>query len=347
MLRLKRVSKLLILFLLFYTIAYADKIKVNKVSDATGGGISANDTAYGAGWNGSTTEVPSQNAVYDKMETLGAGSQTPWTSDINGSTFNLTTSGIIAANGGNSTSWNTAYAYGNWSSQGFQNLTQILALANLTNYFNKTTDIPLGANTSGNYVASVATTAPLTGGAAGSEGAALTIVIPKATAAADGYLNMTDWTTFNNSIDTEVDPTVDTSAEILAIIGANAITGTQVNESSLSIKNNTKSFVVYNITNTTDFFIPPISSKATTITSIQGYCDGGTDVTGVLMRCNTTAKSCTVVDNTTWIFTNGTVVADTSFTNTSILAGGWLKWNTNITNGTPTFFGLGWEYDVD
>jgi len=78
--------------------------------------------------------------------------------------------------------------------------TQILALANLTNYFNRTTDIPLGTNTSGNYVASVATTAPITGGAAGSEGATLTIVIPKATTSVDGYLNSTDWTTFNGKM---------------------------------------------------------------------------------------------------------------------------------------------------
>lgn len=77
---------------------------------------------------------------------------------------------------------------------------EILALANLTYYFNRTTDIPLGTNTSGNYVASVATTAPLTGGAAGSEGATITIVIPKATTSVDGYLNSTDWTTFNGKM---------------------------------------------------------------------------------------------------------------------------------------------------
>ena len=28
------------------------------------------DAAYGAGWNGDTSHAPSQNAVYDKMETV-------------------------------------------------------------------------------------------------------------------------------------------------------------------------------------------------------------------------------------------------------------------------------------
>lgn len=38
--------------------------------NGTGGNATANDTAYGSSWNGSTTQIPSQNAVYDKIETL-------------------------------------------------------------------------------------------------------------------------------------------------------------------------------------------------------------------------------------------------------------------------------------
>lgn len=38
-----------------------------------GGGGSVSDTAYGSGWNGTTTTAPSQNAVYDKIEALVAG----------------------------------------------------------------------------------------------------------------------------------------------------------------------------------------------------------------------------------------------------------------------------------
>lgn len=55
-----------------------------------------------------------------------------------------------------------------------------ITLTNLTQVTNRaitdtTGDLPLTTRTSGNYVASVATTAPVTGGAAGSEGATLTL----------------------------------------------------------------------------------------------------------------------------------------------------------------------------
>lgn len=100
------------------------------------------------------------------------------------------------------------------------------------------TDLTLGTDTAGNYVASVATTSPLSGGAGGSEGAALTLTI--ANAAADGstkgaasftandfdattgnisldytngqaasgsnkgFLTSADWTTFNSKVATTV-----------------------------------------------------------------------------------------------------------------------------------------------
>lgn len=34
---------------------------------------SISDTVYGAGWNADTTHAPSKNAVYDKIETISAG----------------------------------------------------------------------------------------------------------------------------------------------------------------------------------------------------------------------------------------------------------------------------------
>jgi phospholipase/lecithinase/hemolysin len=40
----------------------------DKIQSLGGG---ANDTAYGPSWDGSTTVAPSQNAVYDKLQTLG------------------------------------------------------------------------------------------------------------------------------------------------------------------------------------------------------------------------------------------------------------------------------------
>jgi hypothetical protein len=94
--------------------------------------------------------------------------------------------------------------------------------------------VTLTTETSGNYVTSVATTSPLSGGAAGSEGAALTLSISNsaadgstkgaasftandfdatsgnisidytngqaATSGQDGFLQSSDWTTFNNKV---------------------------------------------------------------------------------------------------------------------------------------------------
>lgn len=48
--------------------------------------------------------------------------------------------------------------------------------------------IALTTDTTGNYVQSVATTSPLTGGSGGSEGAALTLAIPAADASTNGYM---------------------------------------------------------------------------------------------------------------------------------------------------------------
>jgi hypothetical protein len=49
-----------------------------RVIGAGGGGapgaVHVSDEAYAAGWNGVTNVAPSKNAVYDKIETLSAGS---------------------------------------------------------------------------------------------------------------------------------------------------------------------------------------------------------------------------------------------------------------------------------
>jgi hypothetical protein len=41
---------------------------------SSGGSVS--DTAYGPSWDGVTTDAPSKNAVYDKIETLSSGGLT-------------------------------------------------------------------------------------------------------------------------------------------------------------------------------------------------------------------------------------------------------------------------------
>jgi hypothetical protein len=51
--------------------------------------ITVTDEAYDAtGWDGNT-EVPTKNAIRDKIESLSSGSQTPWTSNINADGYTL------------------------------------------------------------------------------------------------------------------------------------------------------------------------------------------------------------------------------------------------------------------
>lgn len=66
-----------------------------------GANLTGDNEVYGAGWNGDLT-FPTKNQVYDKVETLGAGSQTPWLSAINGATFPLTNVGSISQTGATS-----------------------------------------------------------------------------------------------------------------------------------------------------------------------------------------------------------------------------------------------------
>jgi hypothetical protein len=273
--------------------------------------------------------------------------------------------------------------------------------------------IALTTNTTGNYVASVATTAPLTGGAAGSEGAALTIVIPKATTSVDGYLNMTDWGTFNNKTTLAIvlalsnltnyynktetvaltvltnfynktdiagfnyanttnltDHTGNTTVHLTAAerlnwngvyannhtvatvtdtptfdfsLNGQAINGSVI-PSALSLKNQTKSLVIYNITNTSDFLLWKFP-KAVTITEIAGYCNGGTNITAVLQECNVTGQSCVDMNATIWTFVNGTELKVTAFTDAVYDAGDWIALNTSVVTGAPAYFSLTTKYD--
>jgi hypothetical protein len=158
-------------------------------------------------------------------------------------------------------------------------------------------DVALLSNTSGNYVASVATTLPLTGGAAGSEGAALTVALPKATAAADGYLNMTDFSTFASK-------------------GVSNFTGVQVQNNSATPYNNSVvnlipgSGLAFTVTNATYGVNVTIASTAgggnvsqlgaitannvTTWQGTNGVQDGGKTVASLL----TVVASANITDYT-------------------------------------------------
>jgi hypothetical protein len=84
-------------------------------SVSASGDISVPDEAYGSGWNGST-EVPTKNALYDKIETLGGGSpggsDTQFQYNNGGSfggvanlTFNDTSGAITFAGSTDTTQW--------------------------------------------------------------------------------------------------------------------------------------------------------------------------------------------------------------------------------------------------
>ena len=226
-----------------------------------------------------------------------------------------------------------------------------------------------------NILGDLATTAPITGAAndifPGTTGAKATIAIPKATAAADGYLNATDWTTFNNSIDAEVDPTVDTSAEIMAIIGADGIKDTHIDwgtganqvssddvpvggtniyfnktaeSGTLSLKNQTKTISIYNITASHD---APLwqTPKAITIINVTMMCVGGTDVVAVLQECNETGFSCVNSNTTFWQTMANTGIVVKDFNDAAIDAGDCLNLNITTVNGTPSFYRMNILYN--
>ena len=72
---MKKISLLLFILFLLPVLSFAARVDVG--GGGGGGSGSVSDTVYGAAWDGVTTIAPSKNAVYDKIETLGAGSGDP------------------------------------------------------------------------------------------------------------------------------------------------------------------------------------------------------------------------------------------------------------------------------
>ena len=70
-----RITKILtcLLCLFIAVSAFAEETHINGIEQG-GGSASVSDTPYGAGWDGDTTTGASKNALYDKIETISAGS---------------------------------------------------------------------------------------------------------------------------------------------------------------------------------------------------------------------------------------------------------------------------------
>ena len=231
---------------------------------------------------------------------LGAGLNGIPVANVTGALASTGTgSGLTALNGTNVTLGTVAKARGGTGAANFDNL------------------IALTTNTSGNYVASVATTAPITGGAAGSEGAAITVALDVDGISGYNGSNMTLGTIPNARIDTH----------------------------PFSLKNQTKSISVYNITASIDPLLWQ-TPKAITITRVSLNGVGGTNIVGRLEDCSATGLTCSrSVNHTDWTVTSGTESVFTTFQNATITAGNWTKWNTTSVSGAVTNFGFTIEYN--
>ena len=169
----------------------------------------------------------------------------------------------------------------------------------------------------------------------------------------------------------EVDPTVDTSAEIMAIIGADAIKDTHIDwgtganqvssddvpvgatniyfnktaeSGTLALKNQTKSISIYNITASHDVLLWQ-TPKAITITNVSMACTGGTDVVAVLQECNVTGQTCVNLNTTFWQTLAGQGTSVDDFNDAAIAANAWLALNTTTVNGTPSNWGMTVKFD--
>jgi hypothetical protein len=125
---------------------------------------------------------------------------------------------------------------------------------------------------------------------------------------------------------------------------APSVTDDSHSHTSLTVKqyNMTKGFSYYNITNASDFLLPPLPI-AINLNKVTAYCQGGTNVTFMLEECNSTGESCVGVNSTAWVAVNQTELEIINFGDGAIDAGDHMKCNVTQ-EGNPTFFTLGWDY---
>jgi hypothetical protein len=168
--------------------------------------------------------------------------------------------------------------------------------------------IALTTNTTGNYVASVATSAPLTGGAAGSEGAALTVAIT-AYGIGDTQIDNTSDSksasftfTIGNGVDALVANVTNSTSEIASFPYNMTMTGWYAiadasGSAVVALYKNTSLpvLVANNITNTTPINL--VSQQSNSSTTLTNWI-GTTITTGDILQANlssaTTCKRVTV-----------------------------------------------------
>lgn len=262
--------------------------------------LTVNDTVYGAGWNGSTAEVPSQNAVYDKIETVIAGGGEA-TTVLNTETINMTLAGTdVSAN--LNTTVNAPFASAN--------KTQYDTAFN--NFFNKSSTFMTNWNTSYNNYANkstfVNTTYPITGGA--NLSADRTIAMNRSSATLDGYLNATvDFAHFNESYNNYLNK----SNETLYLQNGSTGSGlTAINAANVSgqLNNSGAGLTALNGKNLTDYSVETVDINNTS--SIRfgtlGFVFDGNNATvavGVGNRYRNVPYNCTILSTKIWAGASG------------------------------------------
>lgn len=116
---------------------------------------------------------------------------------------------------------------------------------------------------------------------------------------------------------------------------ADADTGGAPDEHTFSLKNQTKSVSIYNLTVSHDPMLWK-QPKAATLTGIDIICVGGTNATVMFEVCDASANNCLGVNVTGWIAAAGTALSLSSFTIPAIGAGNYTKLNTTGVNGAVT-----------
>lgn len=98
------------------------------------------------------------------------------------------------------------------------------------------------------------------------------------------------------------------------------------------------SFAARNITATNFNITLRKIREAGNLTDIYLLCQGGTNVTGYLSKCNINGSVCTAVNSTAWIAAAGVGQTINTFVNATLSVGETLRWNTTAVNGAVETF---------
>jgi len=301
---------------------------------AGGGNISNVD--YAASWENINDTAPSKNVVWKKIETLGGGHDPVTTENTTSIIINLAGQKINATLDSTlKSNYDTAYGWGNHASAGY-------GTSNYTS--NQATN-----TTSSVVFADVNVTSGAYG--AGWNGNKTTPnrddVYDKINAIVEFPGNssiLPEWANVQNKTAVLTTSSSWSGGDLGGTGLAPSVTDDSHLHTSLSVKqyNQTKGFAYYNITNSSDFLIPPLPI-AINLNKVTAYCQGGTNVTFMLEECNATGGACVGVNSTAWIAVNNTELEIVNFSDGAIDAGDHMKCNVTQ-EGNPTFFTLGWDY---